>query len=110
MDHLFIPIALFMMIFGIVYITITSRNKENMAMIESGMDPRKEFKKPHSKLRIALLMVAVPIGILVGNLIYPVFGMDPEPCAVVCSFLFGGIALVATYFIESSNEKLFEEE
>lgn len=87
------------MIFGIVYVTATASNRENMAMIEAGMNPRKTKSTQHSKLRIALLLFFVPIGILIGNLTHNFFGMDAEPAAVVFAFLFGGIAMTGTYFI-----------
>lgn len=88
------------MIFGIVYITITANNRENMAMIEAGMNPDDSKTKRHSKLRTALLLFLVPIGILIGNSTHRFFGMHAEPAAIVFAFLFGGIALTATYFIE----------
>lgn len=99
------------MIFGIVYVTITASNRESMAMIEAGMNPKDTKSTQHSRLRIALLLFFVPIGILIGNLTHGFFGMDPEPAAVVFSFLFGGIALSATYFITwALNEAIDEEE
>jgi len=105
-----IPLAGMLMTFGIVYVVITAWNRQNLSMIEAGMNPKKSKQRRHSQLRIALLMVCVPIGILTGNLVHPLFGMDPEPTAVVFSFLFGGVALVGTYFIEESKSTPFEEE
>lgn len=98
--HILIPLAGCAMIFGIVYVAVTANNRENMAMIQQGMNPKESTNKRHSKLRIALLMTFVPIGILVGNLVHAHFGIDAEPAAVVFSFLMGGLALVATYLIE----------
>ena len=34
-----IPIAMFALIFGCVYISVTSKHRQRMAMIEKGMDP-----------------------------------------------------------------------
>ena len=108
--HILIPIAGCAMIFGIVYVVITANNRENMAMIENGMNPKGHKQNRHSRLRIALLAFMIPIGILTGNLIHTWFGMDAEPAAVVFSFLFGGLALTATYFIEEANAKNSGEE
>lgn len=107
--HILIPLAGIAMIFGIVYIVISANNKENMAMIEAGMNPRSPKAKGHSKLRNALLAFTVPIGILIGNLTHELFGMDAEPAAVVFAFLFGGLGLVATYFIERTQSNGNEE-
>ncbi len=108
--HVLIPIAGCAMIFGIVYVVITASNRENMAMIEAGMNPKGHKANRHSKLRIALLAFMVPIGILVGNLTHSIFGMDAEPAAVVFAFLFGGIALTATYFIQEDRMRKYGEE
>ncbi|WP_066758407.1 DUF6249 domain-containing protein [Crocinitomix algicola] len=99
LTHILIPLGGAAMIFGIVYVVTTANHRENMAMIEMGMNPKEETKK-HNNLRNALLFLLVPIGILVGNLVHEYFGMDSSPAAVLFAFLFGGIALVATYFIE----------
>ncbi|MFT5820069.1 MAG: putative tellurium resistance membrane protein TerC [Crocinitomix sp.] len=110
LSHLLIPIAGCAMIFGIVYVIITAHNRESMAMIEAGMNPRAPKTNRHSRLRIALLLFMVPIGILIGNLIHKMFGMDAEPAAVVFAFLFGGLALTTTYFIEDARMRKFGEE
>lgn len=101
--HILIPLAGIAMVFGVVYVVISANNKENMAMIEAGMNPKSSKAKGHSKLRNALLAVTVPIGILIGNLTYDVFDMEAAPTAVVFAFLFGGLGLIATYFIERTQ-------
>jgi hypothetical protein len=110
LTHILIPIAGCAMIFGIVYVAVTANNRENMAMIEAGMNPKAHKATRHSRLRIALLAFMVPIGILTGNLTHGIFSMDPEPAAVVFSFLFGGLALTATYFIEDARQRNSSEE
>jgi len=107
--HILVPLFGCAMIFGIVYVVMTANHRENMAMIGQGINPKESTGKSHSKLRIALLMAFVPIGILAGNLVHDFFGLDAEPAAVVFAFLMGGLALIATYFIErfvkSANEE-----
>lgn len=98
--HILIPLGGIAMIFGIVYVVVTANHRENMAMIEMGINPKEKNTKKHNNLRNSLLLLLVPIGILVGNYVHGFFGMDPSPAAVLFAFLFGGIALVATYFIE----------
>ena len=39
MEEILVPIALFAMIFGIVYVGASTRHKQVMAMIEKGADP-----------------------------------------------------------------------
>lgn len=114
--HDLIPILIVLigcsMIFGIVYVSVTASNRENMAMIEAGMNPKTDRSSQHSRLRIAMLLFFVPIGILVGNLTHQFFNMEAETAAVVFAFLFGGLALLGTYFTiwALSDEHKNEEE
>ncbi|MGB1103074.1 MAG: DUF6249 domain-containing protein [Crocinitomicaceae bacterium] len=98
------------MIFGIVYIAVTADNRENMAMIEAGMNPKADKKSSYSRLRTGMLFFFVPVGILIGNFVHDFFGMRPATAATVFAFLFGGLAMLGTYFtvwalgIDDKNE------
>lgn len=69
MTHEFlIPIALFAMIFGIVYVVV--RRKERLTMIEKGADPsmfQKGSKAP-ATLKWGMLFVGIGVGILLGKI------------------------------------------
>jgi tellurite resistance protein TehA-like permease len=101
---LLIPIALFAMIFGIVYFAIITNHRQKIAMIEAGMNPSEEDSKEknHNKLRAALLFIFVPLGILVGRVSFQTLGMEAEICQLVFAFLFGGVGLAATYILEQT--------
>jgi len=101
---LLVPIAMFAMVFGIVYFAIITSHREKIAMIEAGMNPQEENKKEksHNKLRGAMLFIFVPLGILVGRLAYPSLKMEAEVCQLVFAFLFGGLGLAITYFLEQT--------
>ena len=102
--HLLIPISLFAMIFGIVYFAIITNHRQKIAMIEAGMNPAEENRKEksHNKLRGALLFVFVPLGILIGRILYPSLKMEAEVCQLIFAFLFGGLALSLTYILEQT--------
>ena len=102
--HLLIPISLFAMIFGIVYFAIITNHRQKIAMIEAGMNPVEENRKEksHNKLRAALLFVFVPLGILIGRMVFPSLKMEAEVCQLIFAFLFGGLALTLTYIIEKA--------
>ncbi|WP_315821764.1 DUF6249 domain-containing protein [Paraflavitalea speifideaquila] len=57
-------LALFLMIFGIRYL----RSRENMAMIEKGMDPKLNQRRPapFMNLKWGLLLVGAGAGLLVA--------------------------------------------
>ncbi len=94
-----IPIALFAMIFGIVYLFV--RRKERLTLIEKGMDASifETHKNGLSSLKWGLLFVGIGIGILLGRTLVTYFYID-EPAAyfaMIC--LFGGIALILYYIL-----------
>jgi len=108
--EILIPLGAFAMIFGIVYLGVTSKHREKMAMIEAGMNPEDSNNKSHSKIRSGLLFVLVPIGIIVGNLLSPKIEMlKNDELGLIFAFLFGGIALVTSYFLEKKDSKNIED-
>ena len=62
-----VPLSFFGLIFGIVYI----RNRENMALIERGMNPRMKDARPSPfiNLKYGLLMIGCGTGLLAAYLI-----------------------------------------
>ncbi len=106
-------LSLFGMVFGISYM----RNKENMALIDKGINPRlhraKLTPRPFISLKFGLLMAGVGLGLLLAffadqNLVnHRVIGYDGHPYyrdypQIYLSLigLFGGLGLVISYLIE----------
>ncbi len=73
LTEILVPIAIFAAIFGIVYVVVTSRNRERMAMIEKGVDPKDFLTKPKTNnngiIKWALLLVGVGIGLFLGSIL-----------------------------------------
>lgn len=105
-----VPTAVFAMIFGIVYVITTAMHRENMALIEAGINPKDARKKKDSNLKGGLFFVFVPIGILVGNLTHHLFELEAAPAAVVFSFLFGGISLILAHLLEKKKNNSSSED
>lgn len=104
--EIIVPLGAFAMVFGIVYLAITSSHRQKIAMIEAGMNPQENKESKHSKIRTAFLFLLVPTGIFVGNFIAEYFPiMRDKAMGLIFAFLFGGIALVAAYFVERTFEK-----
>ena len=109
MEGILVPIlislGLFAMIFGIVYI----RNRERMAMIERGMDPRsyKAQPAPYQNLKWGLLLIGAGLGLFLAYLLdYTVFVKNHDENEAIYFGLiaiFGGLGLVLSYRIEKKE-------
>lgn len=103
---LLIPFAGIAMIFGIVYLGVTSDNRKNLAMIEAGMNPNEKSIGKRKNLRSALLLIFIPIGLFVGNYFSGEHvGNFTSPTGIISAFLFGGIALLLFHFLDKRAEK-----
>lgn len=103
-----VPIALFAMIFGCVYIGVMSKHRQRMAMIDKGMDPGNlnEREVPMRGLRNGLFLVGIGLGLFFGYVMdqvmlanSPEMGEDNSLPYFIMVLLFGGLALVAHHLI-----------
>ena len=106
MEGILVPIAVFAMIFGIVYLVVTARNRERMAMIEKGADQKFfESLKTNSKariLRFGLLLVGVGLGVFLAGICVSA-GMEEGAAYPGLICLFGGAGLLLAYRIEQKS-------
>lgn len=103
LTEILVPISIFAAVFGIVYVIVTARNREKMAMIEKGVDPKEFMAKPKTNkngiITWALLLVGVGIGLFLGSLLETYTDVPEEPAYFACSLFFGGLGLAAAYMI-----------
>jgi hypothetical protein len=98
-----VPLGGMAMIFGIVYLY----KKENLAMIERGMNPKIYRPAPYTNLKYGLLLVGSGIGLLLAYLIdIASTAIDGEENASIYFALiaiFGGLGLILSYRIEKKE-------
>lgn len=99
-----IPIVLFLAIFASLYVYLTTRNKERLALIEKGGDPslfnkQKEATSGYSNFKYGLFLIGVALGIMAGYFLEEA-GMDEGPAFFSMIFLFGGIGLVVSFLLQ----------
>ena len=109
MAGILVPIALFTMIFGIVYLA----KRERMAMIERGMDPRryKPRSAPYETLKGGLLLIGAGLGLFLAYILdHTAFSKmnemyDNGNVAIYFALIgiFGGGGLFLSYLIEKKN-------
>jgi hypothetical protein len=105
---LFIPIiallGAFTMILGIRYL----ENKENMAMIERGMEPNRKRRQadPSRTLRNALMFIGAGFGLLLAIFCSRILSLsDDESAGIFFALIaiFGGLGMLAAYWYERKN-------
>jgi len=113
MEEVLIPLIVFGTLFAVVYVFLTTRNKERLALIEKGADATL-FKSGPGKnvagtivLNISFLAIGIGIGVLLANLL-EMGGMDGDVAYPAMIFICGGIGLLAGFF--ASRKFISEKE
>ncbi|HET6559357.1 MAG TPA: DUF6249 domain-containing protein [Prolixibacteraceae bacterium] len=103
-----IPIVLFLSIFASLYVFLTTRNKERLALIEKGGDPslfkHREATSGYSNFKYGLFLIGIALGIMAGYFLNDA-GMDEGPAYFSMIFLFGGIGLVVSFLLQEKLVK-----
>ena len=113
MEGILVPILIslgaFAMVFGLRYLS----NKENMAMIQNGMDPKlnRAQPQPYKNLKWGLLLMGAGIGLFLAYILDHTLlnydngfrGRDNEAIYFALISIFGGLGLFISYVIEKKN-------
>lgn len=106
-----ICLGLFAMVFGIVYMN----KRENLAMIEKGLNPKEYANRPapYRNLKWGLLLIGAGAGLLVAYLLdhslltytdkYGRYESDSEAIYFALIAIGGGLGLVGSYRIEKKE-------
>ncbi len=110
-SDILITLIIFSSIFGIVFVFLSTRNKERLALIEKGADAKlfnsgKKFSFGELILNLALLAIGIGTGVLVGAM-FEQGGMEEGVAYTSSIFIFGGIGLTVSFFL---YRKLYQKE
>jgi len=99
-----IPFAFFALVFGSLYIYLTTRNKERLALIEKGASPDLFKAKPaessgYTTFKAGLFLIGIALGIVAGYFLTDA-GMDETAAYFSMIFLFGGIGLTISFLLQ----------
>jgi hypothetical protein len=105
-----IPFAFFALVFASLYVHLTTRNKERLALIEKGASPDLFKEKPaensgYATFKSGLFLFGIALGIIAGYFLTDA-GMDETAAYFSMIFFFGGIGLVVSFLLQ---EKLKEK-
>ncbi len=104
----FIPIVLglgaFMMVFGLRYL----ENKENMALIEKGMEIKRRQRQtdPSRTLKNSLMFIGAGLGLLLALVISNAANLqEGERVGIFFALIaiFGGLGMLGAYLFERRN-------
>lgn len=104
--EILVPFIVFSAMFGSLFVYLTTRNRERLAMIEKGMDPR-TFKPKFSRfgIKVGLLSCGIAIGMLMGTFLHHTTEMYLELAMFSMIFLFGGLGLVLDHYLAKKESK-----
>ncbi len=104
-----IPLGFFLMVFGIIYLY----KKENLAMIEKGMNPKNQPDRPvpYKNLKWGLLLVGSGLGLLIAFMLDQYIlpenrSYHDDSIAFIYFALLaigGGLGLIRSYSVEKAE-------
>ncbi len=111
-ENVWVPIiailATFGTTFGLVFYYLHTRNKQRLAMLEKGVDPKAFCPKPtankFASLKWSLLLIGVALGLLFASILKSSADLE-EGAQFAMVLLFGGLGLLVYYFIIRKNDK-----
>lgn len=104
-EKILIPISFFLMVFGIVYLIYSTRNRERLALIEKGVDASIFFQGKGNAVpawkvfvvNLAFLLIGVGIGIFLALLITTYTSLNDGAVYPSIIFIMSGIGLLVGF-------------
>ncbi|GAB1372478.1 hypothetical protein MASR1M45_25400 [Candidatus Kapaibacterium sp.] len=111
--EIIVPVAFFLFIFGVVFVIVTARNRERMAIIDKGFDASLLYRenKKSAFIRYGFTLVGLGLGSLVGIFIEQWINKPNMEGVIIASILvFGGLFMILGYLVEMKIQKKNEQE
>lgn len=111
--EILIPLSLFLAIFGIVYLFLSTRNKERLALIEKGADASIFMKGAHNAiptgriiiLNLALLLMGIGVGVFIALLLSTYTNLNQGAIYPATIFTMAGVGLFIGFYMTKNLEK-----
>ena len=107
MEGLFVPLGFFLTVFAILYVYLTTRSKERLALVEKGADAN-VFKTDPTESRISLVkwgifLIGLSVGVIGGYALAQV--IDEVVSFFTAILLAGGASLIVAYVVISKMKE-----
>ncbi|MCU0370657.1 MAG: hypothetical protein MUC31_04530 [Bacteroidales bacterium] len=98
-----VPLGMFAMVIAIIF--LVTRKRERLALIEKGADASifKMEKHTNSTLKWGLFLIGLGVGLIIAEILVRSGAMQEEAAYLSMIFLFGGIALLVSYFLDKQK-------
>jgi hypothetical protein len=110
--NILIPISFFLAVFGIIYLFLSTRNKERLALIEKGADAGIFLKGKSGAgagkviiLNLALLLMGIGIGVFIALLLSTYTSMNEDAIYPATIFTMAGLGLFVGFYMTKKIEK-----
>ena len=112
-EEVLIPITFFGFLFGIIYLFVSARNKERMALIDKGVDASIFYSSKEKRvtpvwkvfiLNLSLLLMGIGLGIFIAGILES-FGVNEDIAYPGTIFLTAGIALFTGFNMTKNLDK-----
>lgn len=109
-----IPLGFFGSIFGIIYLFISARNKERLALIEKGADASIFYSSKKQRvtsiwkvfiLNFSLLLMGIGLGIFIAGILNELLGVKEEIAYPGTIFLMAGVGLFMGFNMTKNLDK-----
>ena len=113
MEAIFVFVSLFLSIFGISYLYLSTRNKERLALIEKGADAS-IFMKGNKRtapiwkvliLNLSLLLMGIGTGVFIALLLTAYTSLDNHAVYPATIFFMAGVGLFTGFHMTKNLDK-----
>jgi hypothetical protein len=113
MEGMMVSITFFIIVFGIVYLFLSTRNKERLALIEKGADAGIFMKGRQTGgsigkviiLNLALLLMGIGVGVFIALVLSAYTLLDRDAIYPAAIFTMAGLGLFIGFYMTKRMEK-----
>lgn len=100
-----VPVAFFAVVYGIFHLYV--RRKERLALIDKGLTAAifNSESNVSPSLKYGIFSIGIAIGFLMGEILSEYTHLNEGVAYLSMIFLFGGIGLLAYYFIAKKHKR-----
>lgn len=111
--EILIPISMFLAAFGVIYLYLSTRNKERLALIEKGADATIFMKgRSHTApiwkvliLNLSLLLMGIGLGTFIASIIDNYSTLDEDAIYPATIFFMAGVGLFIGFNMTKNLDK-----